>query len=95
MSLEAITQLHGWSHDTFTNASSGKFLRVESCYPERFGFYASLYSAVRATSISVGIFSIDVVVNVVLCLFVRTEEILPRSDSYSSLLSIFSSSNAD
>ena len=42
MSLEAITQLHGWSHDTFTNASSRKFLRVESCYPERFVLYASL-----------------------------------------------------
>ena len=58
---------------------------MESCYPERFGFCASLYSAVRATSISVGIFAIDVVVNVVSCLFVRAEEILARSDSYSSL----------
>ena len=48
---------------------------MESCYPERFGFYASLYSAARATSISVGIFAIDVVVNVVSCLFVRAEEI--------------------
>ena len=58
---------------------------MESCYPERFGFYASLYSAVRATSISVGSFAIDVVVNVVSCFFVRAEEVLARSDSYSSL----------
>ena len=38
MSWEANTRFLGLSRETVSRASSGKFLRVKSCYPEIFGF---------------------------------------------------------
>ena len=38
MSWEAKARFLGLSWETVSRTSSGKFLRVESCYPESFGF---------------------------------------------------------
>ena len=39
LSWGAITRFFGFLRETLTHASSGKFLHVESCYPESFGFF--------------------------------------------------------
>ena len=39
MSWETNTRFLGLSWEMVLHASSGKFLRIESCYPESFGFW--------------------------------------------------------
>ena len=39
LSWGAITRFFGFLRETLTHASSGKFLHVESCYLESFGFF--------------------------------------------------------